>query len=444
MIVTKMSLPRRTFLRGVGATMALPLLDAMVPALSALRAAAQPAPRLGFVYVPNGVILSQFLPKTEGTGWEVPRIFKPLAAYRDKLTFVSGLANVAGDPLDASSGPHSRVSGCWLSGMRARRTEGADIQAGTTIDQYAARELGKQTPLASLELALEPNFMVGNCEGGYSCAYINTLSWRTPTMPLPMETNPRAVFERLFGEGGDGRARLGQLRADRSLLDSVAEDLARLKRSLGVADQRTITDYLDAVRDVEHRIQQTESRASASPQHGDGPLGIPDVFEDHARLMFDLLFLAYQSDTTRVATFQIARELSLRSYTQVGVSEAHHDISHHGNRPEAVEKCTRINEFHMGLFAHFIEKMAAARDGDGTLLDHAMILFGASMGDGNLHSPHNLPIALVGGGCGQLKGNRHVKATFDTPFMNLGLTLLEKVGVDVDTIGDSTGRLAGV
>ncbi len=445
MIVTKTSLPRRTFLRGVGATLALPLLDAMVPALSALsKTAARPITRLGFAYVPNGLILSQFLPKTEGSGFEIPRILKPLAAYQDKMTIVSGLANAAGDALDASSGPHSRVSGCWLNGIRARRTEGADIQAGITIDQYAARELGKETPLASLELALEPNFMVGNCEGGYSCAYINTLSWRTPTMPLPMETNPRVVFERIFGEGGDGRARGNELKIDRSLLDSVSEDLARLKRSLGVADQRTVNDYLDAVREVEHRIQQTERRAAALPEANDGPLGIPAVFEDHARLMFDLLFLAYRSDTTRVATFQIARELSLRAYTYLGVPEAHHDISHHGNRAEAMEKCTRINEFHVSLFAHLIKRMAETQDGDGSLLDHSMILFGASMGDGNVHVPHNLPVAILGNGSGQLKGNRHVKVKFDTPFMNLGLSLLDKVGVRVDKMGDSTGRLVEV
>jgi hypothetical protein len=286
--------------------------------------------------------------------------------------------------------------------------------------------------------------MVGNCEGGYSCAYINTLSWRSPTMPMPMETNPRVVFERLFGEGGDGQARLSQLRMDRSLLDSVTDDLARLKRSLGVADQRTVNDYFEAVRDVEHRIQQTEQRATVSPESTGGPLGIPDSFEDHARLMFDLLFLAYQSDITRVATFQIARELSMRSYTQLGVSEAHHDISHHGDKPEAMEKCARINEFHMQLFAHLVTKMATTQDGDGSLLDHSMILFGASMGNSNLHLPHNLPIALLGGGCGQLKGNRHVKARFETPLMNLGLTLLDKVGVEVDQIGDSTGRLDGI
>jgi uncharacterized protein DUF1552 len=444
MIITKMSLDRRTFLRGVGATIALPLLDAMAPAMTPAVKAASSATRLGFVYVPNGIILPEFLPKTVGGGFEMPRILKALSAHQDRLLIVSGLANAAGDPLDASSGPHSRVSSCWLNGMRARRTEGADIQSGTTIDQFAARELGKVTPLGSLELALEPNFMVGNCEGGYSCAYINTMSWRTPTMPLPMETNPRAVFERLFGEGGGGQARLKQLRLDRSLLDSVSEDLERLKRSVGTADRRTVDDYLDAVRDVEQRIQQTEQRAASSPEAPAGPLGIPDTFEEHATLMFDLLLLAYQADITRVSTFQIGRELSLRSYPFLGVPEAHHDISHHGERPEAMEKCTRINEYHMKFFAGFIDRMAATPDGDGSLLDHSMIVFGASMGNSNVHSPHNLPIAILGGGRGQLKSNRHVKATFDTPFMNLGLTLLDKVDVHVDKIGDSTGRLTDI
>lgn len=446
MFVTKRSLDRRTFLRGVGTTLALPLLDAMVPALSALsQTSAKPAMRLGFAYVPNGTILREFLPKTDGKNYQMPRILKPLAAHQKQMTFVSGLANAAGDALDASSGPHSRVSGCWLNGMRARRTEGADIQAGTSVDQYAARVLGKDTPLMSLELALEPNFMTGNCEGGYSCAYINTLSWRTPTMPLPMETNPRIVFERLFGEGGSASSRMTQIKLDRSLLDSVNDDLTRLQSALGPADRRTVTEYVEAVRDVERRLQQTEARAAGSPDVAvEGPLAVPPVFEDHAKLMFDMLFLAYQADITRVSTFQIARELSLRSYGYLGVPEAHHDISHHGNRAEAMEKCTRINEFHMSLYAHLIDKMAKTADGDGTLLDHSIMLYGAGMGDGNLHVPHNLPIVLIGGGCGTLEGNRHVKAKFDTPFMNLGLTLLEKAGVEVDKIGDSTGRLAGV
>ena len=444
MFITKQSLPRRTFLRGVGASLALPWLDAMVPALTALSRTAAPT-RLGFVFVPNGLILKEFLPRTDGRGFDVPRILAPLAPYRDRLTIVSGLANVAGDALDASSGPHSRGSGTWLNGMRPKRTEGADIEAGITIDQYAAAALGNETPLPSLELALEPNYMTGNCEGGYSCAYINTLSWRTPTLPLPMETNPRVVFERLFGEPGSPASRQTELDLDRSILDSVTADLARLQRQIDHRDRRTVDEYLDAVRDVERRIQQTERRAVAAPElEMEVPFGIPPVFEDHATLMFDLLALAYQADITRVSTFQIARELSHRAYTELGVPEAHHDISHHGNRAEAMEKNTRINEFHMRLFAHFIEKLARTPDGDGTLLDHVMVLYGAAFGDGNLHVPHNLPVALVGGGGGALDPGRHVRATFDTPFMNLGLSLLHKLDVDIDRIGDSTGPLADI
>lgn len=446
MIIDRIALPRRTFLRGMGAAVALPVLDAMAPALTALsRTAAAPPVRLGFVFVPNGLILRDFLPKTEGRGFDLPRILAPLAPHRDQLTVVSGLANAAGDALDASSGPHSRGSGCWLSGMRARRTEGADIEAGKTIDQYAADALGRETPLASLQLALEPNFMTGNCEGGYSCAYINTLSWRTATLPLPMETNPRAVFERLFGEPGGSDVRRAQRRIDRSILDGVSEDLARLRAELAPGDRRIVSEYLDAVRDVEHRIQRTERRAAEAPEiEAEAPIGTPPVFADHANLMFDLLLLAYRADVTRVATFQIARELSHRAYTELGVPEAHHDVSHHGNQAEAVEKNTRINVFHMQLFARFVERLRATPDGDGSLLDHVMVLYGAAFGDGNLHVPHNLPVALLGSGGGRLRAGRHVRAKFDTPLMNLGLSLLDKVGARVDRVGDSTGRLADV
>lgn len=436
MFLTRVALPRRTFLRGAGVAISLPLLDAMVPAFAQTQT--KVPLRLAFVYVPNGMVLRDFLPKTEGSGFEVTRILKPLEPFRSDLTIVSGLGNVAADPLDAGSGPHSRAAGSWLSGMRAKRTEGGDIQAGITVDQVAARQLGTETPLASLELALEANFVSGNCEGGYSCAYINTMSWRTPTTPLPMETNPRAVFERLFGEGGDRRA---DLRMDRSILDSVSADLARIQRTLGPGDRRTVTESLDAIRDVEQRIQQTERRVDSSPAPVDRPLAIPDRFEDHAMLMFDLMTLAYQHDITRVATFQLGRELSLRSYPEFGVPEAHHEISHHGNRAEALEKNTRINQYHVSLFARFIEKLRNVREGDGSLLDHSIVLYGAAMGDGNLHSPHNLPILLVGRGGGQLKPGRHVKTRFDTPFMNLGLTLLDKMGIQVDRVGDSTGRI---
>jgi hypothetical protein len=441
MIVTKLSLPRRTFLRGLGASLGLPLLEAMVPAFTAVaRTAAKGVPRLAFFYVPNGIQLVNFHPKTEGRNFDVTPILGPLAAYRDRMVVVSGLANSTADPLDVGSGSHARASAVWLNGVRPKRTEGADFQAGTTIDQFAARVLGRETPLSSLQLALEPSFVVGNCEGGYSCAYVNTMSWQTPTMPLPMETNPHAVFERLFGDGSGGRARLEQMRKDRSILDAVREDMVRLQRVLGPRDRTTVTEYLDSVRDVEQRLQKTAQRTDpASEAALDAPLGIPDSFDEHARLLLDLQFLAYQADITRVVTFQIARELSVRSYPDIGVAEAHHDVSHH-----RMVKNTKINTYHMSLFAHLVEKMQATPDGDGTLLDHAMLLYGSGMGDGDLHRHHDLPLVLVGGGCGRLEGGRHMKYPIDTPMMNLGLSMLDKVDVEIDRIGDSTGRLVGL
>jgi hypothetical protein len=442
MIITKMALPRRTFLRGVGAALALPFLDAMTPALSAL--AKTPAvQRLGFVYVPNGIQMVNYLPKIEGSAFEMTPILSPLARFRDQMTVVTGLANHQGDAMDGGSGPHTRTSATWLNGVRPKHTEGADFRSGTTIDQFAAQKLGKDTALASLQLALEPNFTVGNCEGGYSCVYINTFSWKTPTTPLPMETNPHTVFERLFGDGLSGEARRAQFAENRSILDAVSDDMSRLRRRLGPGDRQMVDRYAEAVREVEARLQKSAQRDAESPT-SERPLGIPDSFEEHAKLMFDLLLLAYQTDATRVATFQIAREISLRSYPELGVPEGHHDISHHQNNPARMAKNTKINIYHMQLFAEFIGKMRETPDGDGSLLDHSMILYGAGMGDGNAHSPHDLPTVLLGGGCGVLKGGRHLKAPSETPFMNLGLSLLDKVGVEIPSIGDSTGRLVGL
>ena len=444
MVISKRALPRRTILRGIGTAVALPVLDAMVPALSAAAAVAKPVKRLGVVYMPNGMIVRDFIPPTAGKAFEIAPILRPLEPYRQHLTVVSGLANVAGDPLDAGSGPHSRTSGCWLSGVRARRTESADIGAGRTMDQFAADELGKDTPLRSLELALEPNFTVGGCEGGYSCTYINTFSWSAPDRPLPMETNPAVVFERLFGAGGSGAARLARLRQERSILDAVTSALARLQRRVGAADRRTLDEYFDAVRDVERRVQQTGMRAEASAEGLEKPFGIPATFAEHARLMLDLMYLAFRADITRVVTFQLGRELSLRSYPEIGVPEAHHAISHHGNRPEMLAGCAKINEYHVQLFSHLVDRMASTPDGDGSLLDHSILLAGGAMGDSDLHSPHNLPIMVVGSGSGQVKPGRHVRATFDTPFMNLCLSLLDKVDVHLGSLGDSTGRLADI
>lgn len=440
MFISKMMLPRRTFLRGLGATIALPFLDAMVPALSA--ASPTPITRLGFVYVPNGIQLANWIPKTVGANFETTPILAPLEPFRKQLTIISGLSN-PGEMLDDGGGAHTRPHTMWLSGIRPVRTQGGDIQAGTTIDQIAAESFGKETPLRSLEIALEPNFLVGNCETGYSCTYMNTFSWRSPTTPNPMENNPRVVFERLFGEGGKAMARIKELRRDRSILDSVLGDLSRLERSLGPGDRHTISAYVDSIREFEQRLQRTEQRAANSPETPlGGPLGVPPSFKDHAEMMFDLQLLAYQGDVTRVVSFQMARELSSRAYPEVGVAEAHHDISHHQNNPERMEKNSKINTFHVGLFAHLLERMANTPDGDGTLLDHSIMMFGAGLGDGDQHSPFNLPVALVGSGNGVLKGNRHLQCQLDTPMMNFGVTLLSKVGVPVTQLANSTGQLA--
>ncbi|MEQ1897829.1 MAG: DUF1552 domain-containing protein [Vicinamibacterales bacterium] len=439
MVITKIALPRRTVLRGLGAAVTLPFLDAMVPAVRA-GAAATPTKRFGAIYMPNGMIVKDFVPAEAGRNYAMTPILTPLEKFRNQMTVVTGLANKPGDPLDAGSGPHSRVSGCWLNGVRVKRTENADLSAGRTADQFAADVLGKDTPLRSLEMALEPNFVVGGCEGGYSCTYINTFSWASATRPLPMETNPAVIFERLFGDGGPGAGRLAGLRRDRSILDSLTGDLARLQKAVGPSDRQVMDEYLDAVRDVERRIQQTGARAAAAVEDMDKPFGIPALFEDHSNLMFDLMALAYRTDMTRVITFQLARELSLRSYPEVGVPEAHHDISHHGNRAENVAKKAKIDTYHMKLVSRLAERLANTPDGDGSLLDHSMILVGGSMGDGNMHSPHNLPVVLLGGAGGAHKPGAHVKAKFDDPFMNLCLTVLDKVDVHLDSIGDSTGR----
>jgi hypothetical protein len=444
MVISKRSLPRRTILRGMGAVVALPWLDAMVPAFTSAAAAAKPVKRFGVVYLPNGLIVKDLIPPSAGAGFEMTPILRPLEPFRDHLTVVSGLANVAGDPVDAGSGPHSRTSGCYLNGVRVKHTEGADLRAGRTMDQFAADELGKDTALRSLELALEPNFTVGGCEGGYSCTYINTFSWAAPDRPLPMETNPAVVFERLFGDGGTAGARAARMRRDRSILDAVTASLSRLQRSVGPDDRRTLDEYVDAVRDVERRVQQAGAHAEATPEGLDKPFGIPVLFADHARLMLDLMYLAFRADLTRVVTFQLGRELSLRSYPEIGVPEAHHAISHHGNAPEKIAGCSKINHYHMQLVSYLVGRMASTPEGDGSLLDHSLLLVGGAMGDPDLHSPHNLPTVLVGSGSGQLKTGRHVRATFDTPFMNLCLSLLDKVDVHLDSLGDSTGRLSDI
>ncbi len=445
MIVTKKALPRRTVLRGIGATVALPFLDAMAPALTATaRTAANPLPRLGFVYAPNGMFLPNFHP-TGGGGrsFEMSPILKPLEPYRNQMVVVSGLSNRGLVSTNEGGGVHTRAHGGWLSGVLPKRTEGADIAAGKTIDQYAADTLGADTSLRSLELTTESNFTVGNCENGYSCTYQNSTSWRTATTPLPHERDPRVVFQRLFGDGGSVEARLAQMRTDRSILDSVTESIGRLERRLGLRDRSSVEEYLDAVRDIERRIQRAEQSNADTPLPPVAqPGGVPEDYDEHVSLLFDMLVLAYQADVTRVSCTQMARELSGRTYPNIGVPEAHHSVSHHQLDPHNIEQYTKINTHQMSLFARMVEKMHNTPDGDGTLLDHAILLYGTGMGDGDHHTPYNLPVTLVGGGCGQLAGGRHMQYELDTPFMNLGVSLLDKVGAHVDRVSDSTGRLA--
>lgn len=443
MIVTKMALPRRTFLRGVGATLALPLLDSMVPALTAMaNTAATPAMRLAFFYVSNGVHMPSFRPKGEGTNFELSQILKPLEPVKDQLVVISGTGNSCADSKDISAGPHARCCGAWLSGVRPKHTMGADIESGKTVDQYAADVIGKDSPVLSLEMGLESSYS-GTCDHGYSCAYVNTQSWRTPTSPNPIEQNPRVIFERLFGDGGNIAARQAEWKKDRSILDSVLEDMRRLQKRLGPDDRSIVNGYLDAVRDVETRIQIAEKHAENQPTPPlSQPVGIPDQFDDFVNVMLDLQFLAYQADITRVVSFQTSREQGMRTFPFIGVAEGHHDISHHQNDPARIAKINKICTYFVDMTARLARKMRATPDGDGTLLDHSMLLWGAGMGSGDLHTPHNLPCAIVGGGCGQLKGGRHIIVPFDTPFMNVGLTVLDKVGVHMESIGDSTGRIA--
>jgi hypothetical protein len=442
MIITKLSLDRRAFLRGAGVTLALPFLDAMVPALSADTAAAGPQ-RLGFVYVPNGMFLPNFHPEgSGGTAYTMTPVLKPLETLREHVVVVSGLSNMPVLANDQGGGVHTRNHAGWLSGVLPKRTEGANITSAKTVDQYAADTLGAETPLRSLELTLESNFQVGNCEAGYSCAYLNSTSWRSPNSPLPHEADPRVVFQRLFGDGGSMSARLAQMRKDRSLLDSVTESIIRLERRLGATDRHVMGDYLDSVRDVEMRIQRAEQVNETTPLPPvDQPSGIPEEYDAHAKLLMDLLHLAYQGDVTRVSCLQIGRELSSRTYPWIGVPEAHHGVSHHQRDPHNIAQKTKIDAYNMSLFAYLLSKMQETSDGDGSLLEHTLFLYGAGMGDGDRHTPLDLPVVLAGGGRGTLKGGRHIRYPENTPFMNLCVTLLDKVGVTVEKLGDSSGRL---
>ena len=389
MIISKRVLPRRTVLRGLGAALALPMLDGMVPALSALgRTAARPVARLGVVYVPNGIVMDQWTPATGGAGFDLPPILRPLARFRDQVSVVSGLSNKGPDDI------HETGATSFLTGVPPKRTQGAQLGAGVSMDQVAAREAGRHTQLASLELALESGDDVGTCGGGYTCAYTNTICWRSATTPLPMETNPRAVFERLLGDaaGTDPAARLARIRQNRSLLDAVSDKLARLHHDLGPGDRRRLGEYVDAVRDIERRIQRAEAQVDEPLPDITPPAGIPGAFEEHAKLMFDLQVLAYQTDLTRVISFMVSREYSGRTYPEIGVPEAHHPTSHHQNDPDKLAKLTRINTYHTTLLAYYLDRLQTTPDGDGTLLDHVALVYGGGLSDGNRHSSENLPI----------------------------------------------------
>ena len=444
MMISKKAIPRRMVLRGLGASLALPLLDGMVPALSALSTTvATPTVRFGAVYVPNGMVMQNWTPAAAGAGFELPPILEPLAPFRDQLLVLSGLNCTP--PPGTRGGTHSRAATRFLTDVHP----GLWNPQAISMDQIAAKELGRHTQLASLELGLEGANFAGSCDsGGFSCAFSYTISWSSATTPLPMEHNPRAVFERLFGdsETTDPVARQARMREQRSILDSVREDVARLRRSLGPSDRLKIGAYLDAVRDVERRIEIAEAQGEREVPLMRRPMGAPGSFAEHTSLMYDLQLLAHQTDRTRVTTFMAGHELSGRTYPEIDVPDAHHPLSHHRNVPEALTKLTKINTYHLTLFASFVEKLRSTPDGDGSLLDHMVLMYGAGMSDSNSHSPYNLPIVLLGGGAGQLAGGRHlVYSDRDrTPLANLHVTLLDKLGVPVERMGDSTGPLANL
>jgi hypothetical protein len=442
MFITNKTLPRRTLLKGLGATLTLPVLDAMVPALSArAQTAAAPIRRLAYVYIPMGMNATAWTPAVEGRISELSPSLAPLMPHLDQVTVVTNL-----EIRNAyTTGNHASANCAFLSCARAKRTEGTDYELGITADQVAALQIGRETPLPSLELGTDLIAQVGNCDNGYACAYQNNLSWSSPTTPLPTEADPRIVFERLFGDGGSPGERRAERRRNSSILDWMRGDLARLQRELGAGDRSRVTQYLDSVREVERRIQGAERQAgTAVDLESSRPASVPAEWADHVKLMFDLQVLALQSDLTRVLTFQLAREASTRTYPQIGVAEPHHPVSHHTNDPEKLAKLARINAYHVLLFSYFLDRLRSTADGTGTLLDHSLVLFGSGMGNPDIHDHSNLPIVVAGGGGGAVKGGRHIRYQQPTPLANLHTTLLDKVGVRVDRFADSNGTLSEI
>ncbi len=439
MIITRKSLPRRTLLKCLGAAIALPLLDAMVPAMTAAASTvANPTRlrRISYIYMPMGCDISRWsLPGDDLS--ELSPTLSPLAPVRQHVTAISNM-----EIRNAYPGTHATSNCSFLSCATAKRTESTDYFLGTTVDQIAAQQIGQQTQLPSLELSMDLMATVGQCDNGYACVYQNNLSWSSPRTPLPSEAHPRIVFETLFGEGGSSAARQAALKKRASLLDGIGQEITRLQNTLGPSDREKISAYLDSVREVERRIQQAEANAKENPLPDlDRPMGVPVAYADHARLMFDLQLLAFQGDITRVTTFQLARETSNRTYPEIGVADPHHPLTHHGNDPEKIAKVAKINQFHVSLFADFLQRLQQTKEGDGTLLDHSLLLYGSGMGDPNVHDHLNLPILVAGGAAGNMQGGRHIRFTAPTPMANLHLTLLNKVGVRLDSFADSTGQM---
>jgi hypothetical protein len=436
MFVTKRYLPRRTFLRGMGATVALPLLDAMVPSFTALaKTAATPQRRFGAVYIPHGAIMNLYTPAQQGAGFQFTPILKPLERFKENVVVVSNLDRPG---IDDS---HATASAAWLSGAIAKRTEGQDFRLGRTVDQVIAKKIGGDTPFPSIEIATENlDGYVGGCSPGYACAYMNTVSWASETTPIPMEINPRVVFERLFGRPGTQAQRKARAQQDASILDSVTEDIGDLERGLGARDKSRLTEYLTNVREIEQRIQRTEARNDAQPTTGiEAPIGVPESYDEHTGLLFDLMAVAYQADLTRVFTFMMAREASMKTYPEIGITEPHHTISHHREKADVKMAHASLNAYHMSLFARFIEKLKATPDGDGTLLDHSMVFYGSGMSNANVHGPYPLPLVAVGGWDG--KGHRNIVLTDHTPLGNLWVGIADMYGCPPQTFGESTGRV---
>jgi len=443
MIITRKAMNRRTILRGSGAALALPLLDAMIPSAKAAEAAASARKRLQVIYMPNGMVMDNWIPKETGEGYVTTPILKPIEQYRDKFTVISGLDHAQAEALGDGAGDHGRCCGSYLTGVHVKKTEGADLASGVSMDQLVAKQYGEKTQIPSLELGLEPPSLVGSCDTGYSCAYTNTLSWTGPSTPLPVTVNPREVFERLFGDGDslDAKARLAQLKRQASILDFVMADAKRMATNVSADDKKKLDEYLTSVRDIEKRIQKMEQNggdAVALPAFA-RPTGTPDGFEDHARMMIDLQVLAMQADLTRVGTLMLAREVSARSYPEIGVPDGHHPLSHHGNDPEKLAKLTKINTLHMEQIAYYFKRMSETKEGGASLLDSTMLLAGASLADPNRHEHRNLPTLVAGG---LFKGNRHIAAEKGTPMTNLMLTMMDTLDVHVEKLGDSSGRFS--